>query len=274
MPIIDITAAAPQQHPDLSDYFGLTDVALRSKLETERGLYMAESLTVLERAIGAGHQPKSVLTGPKWLARVLELLERTGQQNTPVYLGTEAALEDVTGFHVHRGSLAVMHRPGLPAVAEILAGARRVVVLENLVDHTNVGAIFRCAAALGVDGVLVTPRCADPLYRRSVRVAMGTVFQVPWTRLDSWPQGIAELHAAGFYTASLALSDDAISLDDFAKELPERVALIMGTEGDGLQAQTIAATNAVVKIPMSGGVDSLNVAAAAAVAIWAVRANN
>jgi tRNA G18 (ribose-2'-O)-methylase SpoU len=165
-----------------------------------------------------------------------------------------------------------MHRPPLRPVADVLAGARRVAVLEDVVDHTNVGAAFRSAAALGVDAVLVTPRCADPLYRRSVRVSMGTVFQVPWTRVDPWPGGIDELRALGFVTASLALSDHAITLDDLVADLPERLALVLGAEGHGLKAETIAATDLVVRIPMAGGVDSLNVAAAGAVAFWATRA--
>ena len=188
----------------------------------------------------------------------------------------------MTGFHLHRGALAAMQRPILPSLDELLATAhggapaRRIVVLENLVDHTNVGAAFRSAAALGVDAVLVTPQCADPLYRRSVRVSMGTVFQVPWTRLESWPGDITVLQKAGFTVASLALSDDSVSLDDFAA-LPAlqgpdaRLAMVMGTEGDGLGQRTIAASDYTVKIPMDHGVDSLNVAAASAVVFWATR---
>jgi tRNA G18 (ribose-2'-O)-methylase SpoU len=171
-----------------------------------------------------------------------------------------------------------MHRPPLAPVADVLAGARdgagarRVAVLEDVVDHTNVGAAFRSAAALGVDAVLVTPRCADPLYRRSVRVSMGTVFQVPWTRIDPWPDGIDELRAHGFVTASLALADDALTLDELVADPPERLALVLGAEGHGLKPATVAASDLVVRIPMAGGVDSLNVAAAAAVAFWATRA--
>jgi tRNA G18 (ribose-2'-O)-methylase SpoU len=194
-----------------------------------------------------------------------------------VYVAEPAVLEAITGFHVHRGALASMHRPPLPTVADVLAGARggqgarRVAVLEDVVDHTNVGAAFRSAAAIGVDAVLVTPRCADPLYRRSVRVSMGTVFQVPWTRIDPWPSGIETLRAAGFVTAALALSDDSISLDVLETDAPERLALVLGAEGDGLKPATIAAADLTVRIPMAGGVDSLNVAAAAAVAFWATR---
>jgi len=192
-------------------------------------------------------------------------------------VGTGAVLEQITGFHLHRGALAAMHRPVLLPVHDLVAGARggagarRVAVLEDIVDHTNVGAAFRSAAALGVDAVLVTPRCADPLYRRSVRVSMGTVFQVPWTRLETWPGGLRELQESGFTVAALALTDDAVSLDDLVADPPERLALVLGTEGHGMTDAAVAACDVVVKIPMAGGVDSLNVAAASAVAFWATR---
>jgi tRNA G18 (ribose-2'-O)-methylase SpoU len=257
----------------LADYVSLTDVALRSRHEPEKGLYIAESSTVLGRALEAGHRPRSVLLAPRWLPDLERMLAELPDDGTtvPVYVAEEPVLEAITGFHVHRGALAAMHRPALAPVADVLAGARRVAVLEDVVDHTNVGAAFRSAAALGVDAVLVTPRCADPLYRRSVRVSMGTVFQVPWTRIDPWPEGVAALRDLGFVTASLALSDGAIRLDELVADLPERLALVLGAEGHGLKPATIAATDLVVKIPMAGGVDSLNVAAAAAVAFWATR---
>ena len=180
-------------------------------------------------------------------------------------------LEDITGFVLHRGALASMHRPELATVEELLADARRVVVLEDIVDHTNVGAILRNCAGLGIDAVLVTPRCADPLYRRSVRVSMGTVFQVPWTRAESWPGALDELRALGFVVAGLALAEDAVPLDEFAARGHERVALVMGTEGDGLTRAALEHVDDAVVIPMRGGVDSLNVAAAAAVAMWELR---
>jgi len=183
----------------------------------------------------------------------------------------EPLLEQITGFHLHRGALASMHRPVPPPMADVVAGARRVVVLEDVVDHTNVGAVFRSAAAMGVQAVLVTPRCADPLYRRSVRVSMGTVFQVPWTRIDPWPGGVVELRAQGFTVAALALDERAEDLDDLAADVPDRLAWVLGTEGHGLRADTVAAADRVVRIPMAGGVDSLNVAAAGAVAFWATR---
>ncbi len=275
MPVITIDDPTDER---LTDYTGLTDVALRSKSEPEKGLYIAESSTVLRRALEAGHRPRSVLLAHRWLPDVEEMLAAVpGGDEVPVYVAAPELLEQVTGFHVHRGALAAMHRPALPTVADVLAsarggrGARRVAVLEDIVDHTNVGAIFRSAAGIGVDAVLVTPRCADPLYRRSVRVSMGTVFQVPWTRIDPWPGGIDVLREAGFVTAALALTDRSITLDELAADLPERLALVLGTEGDGLRPGTITGADTVVRIPMAGGVDSLNVAAASAVAFWATR---
>lgn len=267
--VLPVTEAADER---LADYVSLTDVALRSRHEPAAGLYIAESSTVLGRALEAGHRPRSVLLAPRWLPDVLAMLgaaPATG--DVPVYVADEPVLEAITGFHVHRGALAAMHRPALPTLGTVLAGARRVVVFEDIVDHTNLGAGIRACAALGADAFLVTPRSADPLYRRSVRVSMGTVFQVPWTRIDPWPAGIDDLRAAGHVVAALALSHDAISLDELAADLPEKLALVVGTEGDGLKARTIASADLVVKIPMSGGVDSLNVASALAVALWATR---
>jgi len=267
------------------DYLHLTDVVLRSKHEPAMGLYIAESSTVIRRAVEAGHRPRSFFMSERWLADLEDVLDTVGagpDGDVPVYVGEPDVLEAVTGFHLHRGALAAMHRPTLASVAEVLAaarggtGARRIAVLEDIVDHTNIGAIFRSAAALGVDAVLVSPRCADPLYRRAVRVSMGTVFQIPWTRLERWPEGLDELRSLGFTVAALALSADAVSLDEFVRA-PEvvgprsRIALVLGTEGDGLSRGAVGAADVVVRIPMSGGVDSLNVAAASAVAFWATR---
>ena len=179
-------------------------------------------------------------------------------------------LEQVTGYSVHRGAFAAMQRRPLPGAGVLLAGARRVVVLEDVTNHTNVGAVFRAAAGLGVDAVLVTPRCADPLYRRSVKVSMGAVFAVPWTRMERWPEGVDDLRSAGLTVVALALSQDAVDLRELAADPPDRLALLLGTEGDGLAPGTVAAADVVVRIPMSGGVDSLNVASAAAVAFWAL----
>lgn len=255
------------EDPRLADYRDLTDVALRRVLEPAGGLYMAESEKVVARALAAGHRPRSVLVQEKWLAGAEQLLDG---RDVPVYVATSEVAETITGYTVHRGLLAAMHRPALPSVAEVVAGARLVLVLEDIVDHTNVGAAFRGAAGLGADAVLVSPRCADPLYRRSVRVSMGTVFQVPWTRLPEWPEAGAVLHDAGLHLAALALSDDAVPLDEFAASRPDRIALLMGTEGDGLSRRALAASDTVVTIPMAGGVDSLNVAAASAVVLWAL----
>ncbi len=255
----------------LRDYVGLTDVALRSRREPELGLYLAESDKVIRRALDAGHRPRSLLLAEKWLEPLAPLVARVQAAGAPVFAGAPDVLEAITGFNVHRGAIASMHRPPLPDLAELLAGARRVVVLEDVVDHTNVGAAFRSVAGLGADAVLVTPRCADPLYRRAVRVSMGTVFQVPWTRIEPWPESVGTLRELGFTVAALALRPDAVPLDELAADPPDRLALVLGTEGDGLAPATVAAADLAVRIPMRGGVDSLNVAAAAAVAVWALR---
>ncbi|GAA4172935.1 RNA methyltransferase [Gryllotalpicola koreensis] len=275
---MDVRPIDDLDDPALADYSRLTDVALRRVAEPAGGLYLAESTKVIQRAIEAGHRPRSVLVQEQWLDDVAPLLD--GFPEVPVFVGEAPLLERLTGYHLHRGALASMHRPVLPGVQEVLADARRVVVLDGLVDHTNVGAIFRSVAGLGADAVLVTPTCADPLYRRSVRVSMGTVLQVPWTRLPEWGDsahrdrlGAADLlHASGFHIAALALADDAVTLDAFAAAPPERVALVMGAEGDGLGRRALASADTIVTIPMLHGVDSLNVASASAVALWALRA--
>ena len=265
---IEITSPAD---PRLQDYVALTDVALRRRTEPEQGLYIAESEKVIRRALAAGHRPRSYLMARRWLDDLSDVVADAEAAGVPVFVGEHGVLEQLTGFHLHRGALAAMQRPVLPAVADLVSGARRVVVLEDIVDHTNVGAIFRSAAALGVDAVLVTPRCADPLYRRSIRVSMGTVFQVPWTRISPWPSGVDVLRDGGFTVAAMALSDESVSLDELASNPPDRIAVVVGTEGDGLSRRTMAAADLTVRIPMAGGVDSLNVAAASAVAMWALR---
>lgn len=252
----------------MRDYTQLTDVALRSVREPAEGLFIAESSKIIRRAHAAGLSPRSFLTSPKWL---FDLADIISVSDVPIFIGTDAAVETLTGFHLHRGALAAMARPALAPVASLVEDARRIVIIEDIVDHTNVGAIFRSAAAFGADAVLVTPRCADPLYRRSIRVSMGTVFQVPWTRIETWPGGIAELQEVGFHVAALALDDDSVSLREFAATAPERTAVVFGTEGDGLKRSTIAACDSTVMIPMSGGVDSLNVAAASAVTCFALQ---
>ena len=257
--------------PQVADYVALTDVVLRRRSEPERGLYIAESQKVIRRALRAGHRPRSYLMARRWLDDLADIVADAEADGIPVYFGEHPVIERLTGFHLHRGALAAMQRPVLPSVESLLAGARRVVVLEDIVDHTNVGAIFRSAAALGVDAVLITPSCADPLYRRSIRVSMGTVFQVPWTRIDPWPGGLDLLRDAGLTVVAMALTDDSVSLDDLEVSPPERVALVLGTEGDGLSRHTVEGADVTVRIPMAGGVDSLNVAAASAVAMWALR---
>ena len=255
--------------PGLADYSQLTDVALRRKSEPAGGLYIAESTKVIARALEAGHRPRSVLLQEQWLPDALELL--ADWPEVPIYVGAASVLEELTGYNLHRGALAAMHRPVLAPVSELIRDARRIVILENIVDHTNVGAIFRSVAGLGADAVLITPRCADPLYRRSVRVSMGTVLQVPWTRLPEWDEAVPLLHDAGFHLAALALADNAVSLDDFAIDPPERLAIVLGAEGDGLSRQALGVADTVVTIPMLHGVDSLNVASASAVALYALR---
>lgn len=254
--------------PRLDDYRGLTDSALRAVSEPAGGLYIAETVTVIERAVAAGHRPRSVLVAER---RVEEMRRVLGDLPVPVLVVSDDLAEQVTGFAVHRGALASMERSALAPVADVIRGARLVLVLEGLGDHANVGAAFRAAAGLGADAVLVSARCADPLYRRSVRVSMGTVFQVPWTRMDDGAAGLGELTAQGFDIAALALDERAVPLDVYAAERPDRVALLLGSEGEGLSQDALAAADTVVTIPMSGGVDSLNVASAAAVALWALR---
>ena len=274
MSIVTVDHAAD---PRLSDYRDLTDVALRRRLEPENGLYIAESAKVIARALDAGHQPRSVLIQDVWLDQITPLLTA----ETPVYVVTAAVAETLTGYPVHRGALAAMHRPDLTDVRKLIRAIRlgapttptrpRIAVLEGLTDHANVGAVFRSAAALGVKAVLVSPDCADPYYRRSVRVSMGSVFQVPWTRLLRLSAGIDALKESGFVVAGMTLGEGAITLDDLVAEGHDNLALVFGTEGHGLTAATNRRLDRRVTIPMMAGVDSLNVAAASAVAFYATR---
>lgn len=272
----------------LAAYTHLTELQLRNRLEPSKGLFIAESPKVIARALDAGVEPLSFLVEEPWLEGMQTMFDQVDEAfgpDIPVYVASPEQLKRITGYRLHRGALSAMRRWPLPSVAAICEGARRVAVMENIVDHTNIGALMRSAAALGVDAVLVTPSCSDPLYRRAARVSMGTVFQVPWTRIGGddvhyWPaQGLKDLHDLGFTTAAMALSDDSISLDDLAARLDgqdradriDRLALIFGTEGDGLTRQTIARADLTVRIPMSHQVDSLNVAASSAVAFYATR---
>ncbi len=258
--------------PRLADYVSLTDVNLRRRFEPEHGLFIAESAKVITRALAAGYRPRSLLLEAKWLDDLAGPIGVADELGVEVFVAPPDVIASVTGYQVHRGALASMQRRELPDLGAVLAGARRVVVLEDIVDHTNVGAVFRSAAALGVDAVLVTPRCADPLYRRSIRVSMGTVFAVPWTRIEPWPGGTGRLREQGFLVAGLALAAEAMDLDVFAAaHRQERIALLLGAEGDGLRRRTVEHCDVSVRIPMRGGVDSLNVAAAGAVAFWELR---
>lgn len=272
----------------LDAYAKLTDVQLRNRLEPEKGIFIAESPKVIARALGAGMQPLSMLTSDTLISSVGETVSRIEgiASDAPVFVMPGDALEELAGFHLAHGALAAFRRPEPPSLDEVLADARRVAVLEDITNYTNVGAIFRSAAALGVDAVLVTPGCYDPLYRRAIRVSMGAVFKIPWTRIGDgdapgrgdngnverkggWSKtGIPLLHEAGFQVVSLALSDDAVPIDDARLCAEPRLAIVLGTEGEGLSPATMQASDHVARIPMHREVDSLNVAAASAVAFW------
>ena len=253
--------------PRLRDYVGLTDMALRRHREPAEGLFIGEGEKVIRRALAAGHPMRSMLLARKWLAGLDDVVAAT---DAPVYVAPDAVLEQVTGFAVHRGALASLHRLPLPEAGDLLARARRVAVLEDFTNHTNTGAVFRAAAALGIDAVLLSPRCADPLYRRSVKVSMGTVFTVPWARVAPWPDALAGVRSAGFVLLALTPDPAALALAAVPVDALERCALLLGAEGPGLSPAALAAADITVRIPMSRGVDSLNVAAAAAVAFYAV----
>lgn len=250
--------------PRLADYRDLRDVQLREHLEAEHGLFLAEGEKVVRRAIEAGFTPRSFLMAPRWLEGLGDLLQRSG---APVYVVEESLAELVTGFHVHRGALASLERTPLPTLDAVLAGARSVLVLEDLVDHTNVGAVFRSGAAMGFDAVLLSPRCADPLYRRAVKVGMGAVFTVPWTRLTHWHGAMPDLATHGFTTVALTLAPDAVPIEEAVAGV-DRLALVLGSEGHGLSERWEQTADRRAIIPMAPGIDSLNVAAASAVACY------
>jgi len=258
--------------PELDVYARLTEGQLRSRQKAENAMFIAESPKVIGHALDAGYEPLSLLMEKKHISgQGAQVIERCG--DIPVYTGESEMLQKLTGFQLTRGILCAMRRPVLPAVEDVLKNARRIAILEGVVDPTNVGAIMRSAAALNMDAVLMTPSCCDPLHRRAVRVSMGTVFQVPWTYIGEtaadWPEkGMARLRDLGFKTCAMALSDNAVSIDDPELMAQEKLAVILGAEGDGLAEKTIADCDYCVCIPMSHGVDSLNVAAASAVAFW------
>src|SRR3954451_14999859 len=228
--LVEVTDGAD---PRLADYRALRDVELRKHLEAEHGLFLAEGEKVVRRAVEAGHRPRSFLMAPRWLDGLADVLATT---DAPCFVVSEELAEEVTGFHVHRGALASLERRPLPSVDDVLAGARSVLVLEEIVDHTNVGAIFRSGAALGFDAVLLAPRCADPLYRRSIKVAMGAVFALPWTRLPDWYDALTDLDARGFTTVALTLADDSVPVEDAVAGV-SRLALVLGSEGHGLSSR-------------------------------------
>jgi len=248
----------------LADYRDLRDVELRKHLEAEHGLFLAEGEKVVRRAVEAGYRPRSFLMAQRWLDGLADVLSTT---DVPCFVVTETLAEEVTGFHVHRGALASLERRALPSLDEVLTGARSVLVLEEIVDHTNVGAIFRSGAALGFDAVLLAPRCADPLYRRAVKVAMGAAFALPWTRLPDWYDALPSLSDRGFTTVALTLADDAVPVEEAVSGV-DRLALVLGSEGHGLSPRWEQSADRRAVIPMTAGIDSLNVAAATAVACY------
>ncbi|MBW1599691.1 RNA methyltransferase [Streptomyces sp. JJ38] len=255
--------------PRLHDYTDLTDVALRRRREPAEGLFIAEGEKVIRRALQAGYPMRSLLLSAKWAEPMRDVIDAA---TVPVYLVDPGTAERVTGYHVHRGALAAMARTPLPRPEDLLRDARRVAVLESVNDHTNVGAIFRSAAALGMDAVLLSPDCADPLYRRSVKVSMGAVFAVPYARLDTWPGGLGAVREAGFRLLALTPAPEAVDLAEVVADRPERAALLLGAEGSGLSRRALGAADTWTRIPMAHGVDSLNVGAAAAVAFYALAA--
>ena len=263
----DLISVDDPHDPRLRDYTSLTDVELRRRREPAEGLFIAEGEKVIRRAREAGYEMRSMLLSAKWVNPMRDVISET---SAPVYSVSPELAEKVTGYHVHRGALAAMQRKPLPPAGKLLARARRVVVLEAVNDHTNIGVIFRSAAALGMDAVLLSPRCADPLYRRSVKVSVGAVFAVPYARLGDWPHGLAEVGEAGFRILALTPNERAIPIDRVALQRLERCALLLGAEGDGLSRKALAAADDWVRIPMCAGVDSLNVGAAAAIACYAV----
>ncbi|MGH3663260.1 MAG: TrmH family RNA methyltransferase [Micromonosporaceae bacterium] len=260
----------------IADYRALTDVALRTQFEPPHGLFIAEGELVLRRALRAGYRMRSALVDAKRVDRVTELLAAApaaepGAAGAPVYAAEPQVLEAVTGFHVHRGVLASFHRPPPAKPADVIAGAERLAVLEDVNNHTNVGAIFRAAAGMGVDAMLLSPSCADPLYRRSVRVSMGEVFALPYARLEEWPAGLSQVRDAGFTVIALTPAPDAVPIDELPPAVRRRPALLLGAEGAGLSPRALAESAVRTQIPMRRRVDSLNVAAAAAVAFWELR---
>ncbi len=254
---------------DLSDYTHLRDVQLRRSLEAKRGLFVAEGIKIIRRALEAGYRPRSFMLASKWYDQLRPLVD---DLDLPIYLCEEKEAEKITGFHVHRGALGIFEREQRYHLDDLI-NSRRLIVCEDIVDHTNVGAIIRCAAGLGWDGILLAPRAADPLYRRAIKTSMGSSLVMPWARIDDWKDGLLRLKEAGFVLAAMALSEGAIDLDNYAATVGDhdKIAILMGTEGDGLSSRWLSQADVTLTIPMARGIDSLNVAAACAIACYQLR---
>ena len=261
-----ILHVADLQDERLDEYLRLSEAHLRMRTDVENGLYIAESTKVVQRAINAGHSPRSFLLAQKHLGQLVAEFNRF--PDAPIFIGDDAQLQDLVGFHLHRGAMAAMNRPAPLDLDEVLAASSRVAILEDIADHTNLGAIIRSASGLGIDAVLLTPKCVDPWYRRSARVSMGTVFDLPWVRLESWPQDIERLRAHGYRMLAMELTENAVPLNEIQLAAGEKAAMILGNEGRGVTDEALAAVDTTVIIPMHRAVDSLNVGAASAIAFW------
>ncbi|WP_461635801.1 TrmH family RNA methyltransferase [Glutamicibacter soli] len=261
-----ILHVADLQDERLDEYLRLSEAHLRMRTDVENGLYIAESTKVVQRAINAGHTPRSFLLAQKHLGQLVAEFNRF--PDAPIFIGDDAQLQDLVGFHLHRGAMAAMNRPAPLDLDEVLAASSRVAILEDIADHTNLGAIIRSASGLGIDAVLLTPKCVDPWYRRSARVSMGTVFDLPWVRLESWPQDIERLRAHGYRMLAMELTENAVPLNEIQLAAGEKAAMILGNEGRGVTDEALAAVDTTVIIPMHRAVDSLNVGAASAIAFW------
>jgi len=254
------------QDSRLDEYLRLSEAHLRMRTDVENGLYIAESTKVVQRAINAGHVPRSFLLAEKHLGQLTEEFNRF--PTAPIFIGDDRQLEDLVGFHLHRGAMAAMNRPEPLDLDKVLENSSRIAILEDIADHTNLGAIIRSASGLGVDAVLLTPKCVDPWYRRSARVSMGTVFDLPWARLESWPQDLDKLKSHGYELLAMELTEDAVALNDVHLAPGQKVAMILGNEGRGVTQEALGAVDRTVIIPMHRDVDSLNVGAASAIAFW------
>lgn len=261
-----ILQVADLEDPRLDEYLRLSEAHLRMRTDVENGLYIAESTKVVQRAINAGHEPRSFLLAEKHLDQLAEEFNRF--PDAPIFIGDDRQLQDLVGFHLHRGAMAAMNRPEPLDLDEVLEASSRIAILEDIADHTNLGAIIRSASGLGVDAVLLTPKCVDPWYRRSARVSMGTVFDLPWVRMQSWPEDLQTLKNHGYEMLAMELTDDAIPLNEVEIKAGQKVAMILGNEGRGVTDEALAAVDRTVIIPMHRDVDSLNVGAASAIAFW------